>query len=114
MFSLGQEPEVLKLTGEDLRQKMVDNLLEEVAELDPSSSSFYEELADVKQATEDLLTLVDGEEVERLRLEKREERGDFSDGFYISKLVLDSNDEWVEYYRREPEKYKEEILDNGE
>jgi dUTP pyrophosphatase len=109
MREMGQEPEVIQLQGDAHIQALIAKVAEELAELDPSSPSFATELSQVKQAVKDLIDIsVGDEEIERLRLEDVEKRGGFKEGLYISTLHLQPDDEWVEYYRQEPEKHREE------
>ena len=108
MRQMGQEPEVKTLSGEELQRALIAKVGEELAELDPDSPEYKKELADLKQAVIDLIALSDPDEIERLRLEMLEKKGGFETGAYISRLTLRPDDEWIEYYRREPQKYPEE------
>ncbi len=108
MRDMGQRPEVTKLTGDSLVAALTNKLVEESKELDPRSPKFLQELSEVTQVLHDLLDTLDArDEVERLRQADFARRGGFSDGQYISTLSLAENDEWVEYYRKEPKKYPE-------
>ena len=108
MREVDQEPEVVTLAGIDKVRALIAKVAEEVAELDPESSSYTKELSQVKQALMDLIeSSSDPEVIEELRLGDLERRGGFLDGQYITTLSLSPDDEWVEYYRREPEKYPE-------
>lgn len=109
MHDRGQDPEVTKLEGDALINALIAKVAEELAELEPGDPSLAKELSQVKQAINDLIELSTGDqEIERLRLEDLKRRGGFTEGMYISRLHLQPDDEWVAYYRKEPEKYPEE------
>ena len=108
MREMGQEPEVTVLEGEDLQRALIAKVAEEVAELDPNDPSYQKELADLLQAMKDLIAVSGGEAViERLRQADEERRGGFLPGQFITRLQLEPDERWVEYYRREPKKYPE-------
>lgn len=107
IVGLGQEPEVKVLEGKDKIRAIIVKIIEEAQELDPDSPSYSEELADVLQAVTDLVDESE-EDVEAIRLSKLAEKGGFRQGIFISKLALKPNDKWVDYYRKEPQKYPEE------
>lgn len=109
MRELGQEPEMTQLRGDDYVRAMIAKVAEELAELDPDDPSFLKELSQVQQALTDLIEGTgEADEVERLRLADLAVRGGFSEGWYVSKLHLKPDDPWVEYYRKHPEKNREE------
>ncbi len=109
MRDMGQEPRATRLTGDALVEALTNKLVEESKELDPRSPKFLQELSEVTQVLHDLLDTLDArDEVERLRQADLARRGGFGNGQYISTLSLSEDDEWVEYYRKDPEKYPEE------
>lgn len=109
MRGRAQKPSVTTLTGDKLVVALVNKLTEESRELDPKSPKFLQELSEVTQVLDDLLETLDArEEVERLRQADLARRGGFRKGQYISTLSLAPDDEWVEYYRKEPERFREE------
>jgi len=108
MRELGQEPEVTQLQGMEQIRAQIKKIAEEVAELDPTSPKFHNELADLDQAERDLIELCGGDEViEPLRLADLEKRGGFLAGYFIGNLHLKPGDTWTEYYRRDPGKFPE-------
>lgn len=108
MRAMGQEPEVVTLEGEELQRALIVKVGEELAELDPSLPSYQKELADLLQSVKDLIAVSANEaKVEELRQADLKKRGGFLTGQYIASLHLVANDEWVAYYRREPNKYPE-------
>ncbi len=108
MRELGQNPYVTTLHGIDHVRALIAKVAEELAELDPNDESFYKELSQVKQALMDLVALTTADdEIEQLRLDDLEKRGGFSAGYFVATLQLQPDDPWVEYYRKEPKKYRE-------
>ncbi|AHB41890.1 hypothetical protein RAAC3_TM7C00001G0014 [Candidatus Saccharibacteria bacterium RAAC3_TM7_1] len=68
-----------------------------------------DELADKRQIALDFAAIagISEEEIESRRLEKLEEKGGFSSGIFVEKIMLEQGDEWINYYRGEPNKYPE-------
>lgn len=112
MEELGQLPEVTTLSGLELKQALIRKIAEELSELDPEADDYQKELADLNQAVKDLNEISGGEEtIEAIRHELLDKKGGFRSGQYITNLALSRDDEWVEYYREEPERYPERSLD---
>ncbi len=108
MREMGQEPEVVTLEGWELQRALIDKVREELAELDPDAPSYQKELADLLQAVQDLIAASGDEaKVEELRQADIKNRGGFLAGQYIASLRLAAGDEWIAYYRSEPDKYPE-------
>ena len=107
MRAEGQQIEVAQLEGREKTQALINNLVEEARELDPGLPTYGEELADVAQAIQDLVT-DSGIDVESIRREKFVKKGRFSKGMFVTKITLLATDKWVGYYRKEPLKYVEE------
>ena len=111
MRAKGQQPEVIQLEGREKTLAKIAKLIEEARELDPDSPTYAEELADVLQIVMELERDYGSETVEAIRREKLANKGGFDAGLFVTKLVLDQSDEWVDYYRQDPEKYPEEKND---
>jgi predicted house-cleaning noncanonical NTP pyrophosphatase (MazG superfamily) len=67
--------------GDELREALVQKLLEEAQEF--SEAGAVEELADVLEVVASLRDLPEYADVERIREEKKEERGGFEKGFIL-------------------------------
>ncbi len=106
-----------KLSGLKLLQALRNKLIEETTELpfeDKNRDTLIEELSDVEQVLNDIKTElnISDEEVEAARQKKFSKKGGFLDGIFVELITLADDDEWVSYYRAEPEKYPE-IRENG-
>ena len=101
------------LNGLALLKALQDKLIEESAEIPFESNnieSIIDELADVEQVMDDIKAklAISDVEVEKTKQRKLVKKGGFSNGIFVESIELKDDDEWVEYYRRESEKYKEE------
>jgi len=85
----GKQCEVKILPEEEYEQMLIAKLLEEAKEsTDADPSQIVEELADLVEVVYALLQLkgVSREEFDRIRLQKREERGGFDDRVFLIKV----------------------------
>ena len=102
------------LTGKDLSDALIAKLHEETDEISGSltDSELLEEIADVQQIIDDLCVThgFTKDDLETVRAKKAAKKGGFLKGHYIETVTMPSEDEWVEYCRRSPEKYPE-VLD---
>jgi len=101
------------LNGLALLKALQDKLIEESAEIpfeNNNIESIIDELADVEQVMDDIKAklAISDIEVEKAKQRKLVKKGGFSNGIFVESIELKDDDEWVEYYRRESEKYKEE------
>lgn len=109
MIVNGQEPEYHVATGDELLRELTRKIREEAAELDPDKPTFMQELMDIQAVIDAILRVrkVAKADFERAVKAKNEERGDYSEAYYVGKLTLKADDPWVEYYRNEPERFPE-------
>lgn len=101
------------LNGLALLKALQDKLIEESAEIpfeNNNIESIIDELADVEQVMDDIKAklAISDVEIEKAKQRKLAKKGGFSNGIFVESIELKDDDEWVEYYRRESEKYKEE------
>ena len=81
----GGSPEVTVLTSEELLTALMDKLLEEAHELRGANPrSRVEEMADVLEVVQALLSHLDSEQVIQVQTEKLRERGGFEKGFFLA------------------------------
>ena len=100
MERMGQKPEHSVLPEADRIAALQEKLLEESAEVDlPDLLEIIEELAKSEGKTLD--------DIRREQLAKRDKIGGFSAGSFVTTVTLEDTDEWVEYYRAEPDRYPE-------
>ncbi len=111
--ALGQTIIFQKFTGKALLVALREKLVEEAAEIPVDSvdrEDIISEIADVEQVLDDMkrqLNITDGE-VDKTKQHKFNKKGGFREGIFVKSIALQDDDvEWTEYYRREPQKYRE-------
>jgi predicted house-cleaning noncanonical NTP pyrophosphatase (MazG superfamily) len=102
--------EVLK--GAELQRALCDKLHEEADEVNGalSKDEMIEEIADVRQILDDLCREegITEAEVQAAKDKKADKKGGFGGGYYIETVTMpDEDDRWVQYCRKDPEKYPE-------
>ncbi len=108
---LGEKATYRKLSElqhlEALREKVIEELRE--VPLDGSIEDFEKEVADTQQAIDDLVALkgANPQAIHDIKLKKADKKGGFKGGHFVETLELSDDDEWVEYYRQEPDRHKE-------
>lgn len=109
MLAIGQKPEYKELSGEELLHELVRKIQEEAGELDAKSSTIHDELIDLQTSLNAVLHVLSINKVDFQRAVSKadEKRGDFSRAYFIGNLTLRADDPWVEYYRKEPERFPE-------
>lgn len=102
-----------RLVGKELRNALRAKLIEEAAEIpfeDGSRKDLVNEISDVQQVLDDMKSAcgLSDEEVARAQEKKLMKKGGFAEGVFVETIELNDDDEWVDYYRKDPEKYPEE------
>lgn len=100
------------LEGEELKLALISKLHEETDEIpiqDTVDDAVIEEIADAQQVLDNLKQLygIGETALQDVMAKKRERKGDFLEGRYIETVYMPTEDKWVEYCRRSPEKYPE-------
>lgn len=115
MKAKGQQVISRQLDDAEFLREAGRKVTEETAEFDASKPD-AKELADIieiaettTQAARDMAVKagITPEELEVLRLKRREERGGFATRTYIESVTLQDDDSWVGYYASEPDRFKE-------
>ena len=99
-----------ELSKEEFAEALKQKLVEEAREIDArDKASVINELADIYQVVEEMTALygISPEEVGKVKMAKYEKKGGFSERLFVERLELTDDDEWNEYYRKEPEVFKE-------
>lgn len=109
---LGQRIIWRRLLGRELLLRLREKLVEESAEIsfeEEDRDEIIDELGDVEQVMDDIKAQlnISDEEVRAAKQKKCVKKGGFSEGIFVESIELNDGDEWVDYYRREPKKYKE-------
>lgn len=109
-----------KLTGKELLAALKDKMVEEAGEMPVESDerqALINELADVEQVMDDFKQVlgITDDEIGQAKQVKLQKKGGFSEGIFVETITLENEDEWVAYYRGEPEKYLElKLQEDGE
>lgn len=107
----GQKPTYRELSPSDHKKELIGKIIEEALEiqLDNYKEVNLGELADIQQALKDLSELfgITSEQIEDIRRSKFDKKGGFLDGVFVETIELSDQDEWVKYYRQNPERFKE-------
>jgi predicted house-cleaning noncanonical NTP pyrophosphatase (MazG superfamily) len=108
----GHTVEGKMLENNELKLALISKLHEEADEIpvqDTADTAVIEEIADVQQVLDNLKQLygIGDAALQEVMTKKRERKGDFLEGHYIETVYMPSDDKWVEYCRRSPEKYPE-------
>lgn len=106
------------LSDNELKTALRKKLHEEADEIpirDNPDDEIIEEIADVQQVIDDLKLSygITSDDVRLAQEHKFKMKGGFNGGVYIESVTADESDEWVTYYRSNPEKYIE-ILESDE
>jgi predicted house-cleaning noncanonical NTP pyrophosphatase (MazG superfamily) len=100
-----------RLSERELLEALKQKIIEEAKEIpvDGPRNEIIGELADVEQVLEDIAKRlsISNEEIRNAKQKKFEKKGGFSKGLFVEKVSVPDDDEWVEYYRKSPEKYEE-------
>jgi len=112
---MNQKATLKSLSKSEHSIELVNKIIEEVKEIpvDGTKAAITAELADAKQALDDLMTLhaITAEDIETVQKKKFAKKGGFAGGTYVVSLELSDDDEWVDYYRAAPDIFPEIQVD---
>lgn len=110
---LDQRVTYKELDDTELIEALKQKIIEEANEIPASGSreDIIAELGDIQQVIDDIANRagVSNEEIETARLAKFEKKGGFSEGLFVETITLKDDDEWVQYYRKYPERFEEVV-----
>lgn len=114
---LDQQAEVTELSGGVLEKALVAKLVEEIGELQATKQLDVKELADLLQIIHDAAFVAGSspEQLEALRVQRAQDRGGLIEerdggefvGYHVGTLSCRDGDSWIDYYRKEPERFPE-------
>ncbi len=99
-----------QLNAEEHKRELINKIIEEAKEINQAApNELTAEIADVQQAIDDLMELcgLDREDISRAQAAKNERDGSFKKGFHVDYTELKDNDPWVNYYRKNADRYPE-------
>ncbi|HUB93179.1 MAG TPA: nucleoside triphosphate pyrophosphohydrolase [Verrucomicrobiae bacterium] len=106
----GAKPKYRILDHDEHVKFLVDKIIEESKEIvDASKEEMAGEIADVQQAIDDLIEKLGltRDAVVRAQHKKNVKAGAFARGFYVDHVEVMDDNEWVAYYRKNPDRYPE-------
>jgi predicted house-cleaning noncanonical NTP pyrophosphatase (MazG superfamily) len=106
----GARPSYRQLDADEHKQELVKKIIEEAREITqaaPEEVAF--EIADVQQAVDNLKKMysLTDEDITKAQKEKNDKNGAFGQGLYVDYVEVDENNKWVDYYRKNAERYPE-------
>ena len=110
-----EDPKVLHteyraLEGSEYIQELIYKIQEEAAEIDAGDRhDALKELADLQAVIDSIREELGFTEVElnEAKVDKMQQKGAFTKRHYIEYLDLADDSEWIEYFRKDSEKYPE-------
>jgi len=103
---MGQKAVYRTLSKSELSVALANKIIEEIREIPEGGTKddIASELADARQAMEDLMNLhgIKEADIQNIKQKKFDKKGGFAAGAFVESLELEDGDEWVEYYRKEP------------
>lgn len=109
-LNAGAKPFFRTLSTDEHRRALVDKITEEAKEITTASEGeVASEIADVQQALDDLKELygVTSEAVAEAQAKKNDKNGPFKKGLFVEYAEVQSDDPWIEYYRKNADRYPE-------
>ena len=107
----GQKAIYKKLSLSEHKLALKNKIIEEVSEikLDDQLPNIISEIADVQQAIDDLKGLynINSEQIDSVKKSKLDKKGGFAGGVFVETLELNDDDEWIDYYRKQPDIFPE-------
>ena len=109
---MNQKAVYRELSPSEHTEQLKNKIIEEAREISAESSKdeIVSELADIQQVIDDIAQVhgISPDLVQETKLKKYEKKGGFSEATFVETLELtDDDDEWVEYYRKSPNIFKE-------
>jgi predicted house-cleaning noncanonical NTP pyrophosphatase (MazG superfamily) len=108
-LAAGSKPKYRRLDKDEHVRCLIEKIVEESQEFSADPKQAVQELADLQQIIDDLKELlgISGEEVVREQKRKNDKAGPFKKGIYEEYVEVDEANEWVAYYRQNPDRYPE-------
>ena len=106
MVTEGMEKDVEFLEGEQKKRALVAKIKEELVELENGDDDTPVDVGSALLAYAREQGYTAESFLEAVK-KKDNERGAFDGGYFVRSVTLEPDSPWVEYYRKDPEKYKE-------
>lgn len=106
----GAKPKYTKLDKSSHARELINKIIEESREIPyDKPAEAGAEIADVQQAIDDLISILGlkSSDIAMEQKDKLRKNGGFKEGIYIDYVEIDEGDKWVEYYRKNSDRYPE-------
>lgn len=106
----GAQPHYRTLSQAEHKTALINKINEEAQEiLGASPEDMAAEIADVQQALDDLKALsgLTDIAVKAAQEAKNAKNGAFREGIFVEYIEIAEDDEWTNYYRKNPDRYQE-------
>jgi len=107
----GQEAVYRSLSIEEHKNELKNKIIEEASEINTNApiEDIISEIADIRQAIDDLVLLyeISDDQIKFKQQTKYSKKGGFVSGAFVETITLKDNDKWLEYYRKNPDIFKE-------
>lgn len=106
----GAKPSFRQLTPEEHKLALIHKIAEEAEEIAQARpEEIAAEIADVQQAIDDLRELygLAAEDILKAQELKNAKNGAFKKGHFVDYVEVDADNQWVNYYRKNADRYPE-------
>jgi predicted house-cleaning noncanonical NTP pyrophosphatase (MazG superfamily) len=106
----GVKPSFRRLSAAEHKSELIHKIVEEAQEIAQASpEDVAAEIADVQQAVDDLRSLygLSCDDIAKAQRAKNRKSGAFKKGIYIDYVDVDEDYEWIDYYRKNADRYPE-------
>jgi predicted house-cleaning noncanonical NTP pyrophosphatase (MazG superfamily) len=106
----GAKPQYRMLNEAEHKVALVEKIIEEAHEiLQAGEAEVAAEIADVQQAIDDLKEKfgLSAADIASAQTAKNDKNGAFKKGIYVEHVEVDDSDEWVDYYKKNADRYPE-------
>jgi predicted house-cleaning noncanonical NTP pyrophosphatase (MazG superfamily) len=106
----GARPKFYQLDSNDHKRELVNKIIEEAEEIKLADlDEVAAEIGDVQQAVDDLKELygLSDEDIAKAQAAKKRKNGAFKKGLYVDYVEVDEGDQWIDYYRKNADRYPE-------
>jgi predicted house-cleaning noncanonical NTP pyrophosphatase (MazG superfamily) len=106
----GAKPNFRRLNALEHKEELINKIIEEAKEATKASpDELIAEIADIQQVIDDLKLLcgIKDEDIVKVQEIKNNKKGTFREGLFIDYVDASEDNKWVDYYRKNPDRFPE-------
>ena len=106
----GAKPNFRRLNALEHKEELLNKIIEEAKEATKASpDELIAEIADIQQVIDDLKLLcgIKDEDIVKVQEIKNNKKGTFREGLFIDYVDASEDNKWVDYYRKNPDRFPE-------